>query len=73
MGWKIHVVDDLPKDIADFVEEPYQYDIWLQQHHLLNAREGSLSGAAPYFDIHSSIISSILHLVICTVSAFILQ
>ncbi|VBB30921.1 unnamed protein product, partial [Acanthocheilonema viteae] len=72
MGWKIHVVDDLPKDIADFVEEPYQYDIWLQQHNLLNAREGSLSGGASYSDIHLYIISSILHLVICTASAFIL-
>ncbi|VDK84196.1 unnamed protein product [Litomosoides sigmodontis] len=73
MGWKIHVVDDLPKDIADFVEEPYQYDIWLQQHHLLNAREGSLSGAAPHFDAHSFIILSILHLVICTAPTFLLQ
>lgn len=73
MGWKIHVVDELPKDIADFMEEPYQYDIWLQQHNLLNAREGSLSGAIPHSDIHLYIISSILHLVIYSASAFILQ
>uniref|UniRef100_A0A183D3W0 DOMON domain-containing protein n=1 Tax=Gongylonema pulchrum TaxID=637853 RepID=A0A183D3W0_9BILA len=46
MGWKIHVVDELPKDIADFAEEPYQYDIWLQQQNLLNVPEGSLSAAA---------------------------
>ncbi|EJW87937.1 hypothetical protein WUBG_01153 [Wuchereria bancrofti] len=69
MGWKIHVVDDLPKDIADFVEEPYQYDIWLQQHNLLNAREGSLSASASYYYV----LPSILCFVICTASAFMLQ
>ncbi|VIO86537.1 Uncharacterized protein BM_BM6104 [Brugia malayi] len=69
MGWKIHVVDDLPKDIADFVEEPYQYDIWLQQHNLLNAREGSLSASASYYHV----LPSILRFVICTASAFMLQ
>ncbi|MCP9266102.1 Protein Skeletor, isoforms D/E [Dirofilaria immitis] len=71
MGWKIHVVDDLPKDIADFVEEPYQYDIWLQQHNLLNAREGSLSRAVSYSVIYTCVIPSILCFVIC--SAFMLQ
>jgi len=27
MGWKIHVVDDLPDDLEDFEEEPYQYEV----------------------------------------------
>lgn len=73
MGWKIHVVDDLPKDIADFVEEPYQYDIWLQQHKLLNAREGSLSGVASYSGIHIYVIPSVLRFMICSAFAFMLQ
>uniref|UniRef100_A0A0R3S538 Protein Skeletor n=1 Tax=Elaeophora elaphi TaxID=1147741 RepID=A0A0R3S538_9BILA len=74
MGWKIHVVDDLPKDIADFVEEPYQYDIWLQQHNLLNTREGSLSGVAAYSGVNFHIIPSItVQVMMCTASAFMLQ
>lgn len=30
MGWKIHVVNELPTTIADFKEEPYVYEQWLQ-------------------------------------------
>uniref|UniRef100_A0A915PI33 DM13 domain-containing protein n=1 Tax=Setaria digitata TaxID=48799 RepID=A0A915PI33_9BILA len=73
MGWKIHIVDDLPKDVADFVEEPYQYDIWLQQHNLLNAREGSLSGVASSSVFLVHIILSILQLVIYNASNFMLN
>ncbi|EJD75439.1 DOMON domain-containing protein [Loa loa] len=73
MGWKIHVVDDLPKDIADFVEEPYQYDIWLQQHNLLNVREGSLSAAVSYSAIQVYVIPSIIRFMICSASALMLQ
>ncbi|OZC09857.1 hypothetical protein X798_02963 [Onchocerca flexuosa] len=73
MGWKIHVVDELPKDIADFVEEPYQYDIWLQQHNLLDAKEGSLSGAASYSGVHIYAVPSTLCFVICSASVLMLQ
>uniref|UniRef100_A0A2K6W493 DM13 domain-containing protein n=1 Tax=Onchocerca volvulus TaxID=6282 RepID=A0A2K6W493_ONCVO len=73
MGWKIHVVDELPKDIADFVEEPYQYDIWLQEHNLLNAKEGSLSGAASYSGVHIYAVPSILCFVICSVSVVLID
>ncbi|VDM38567.1 unnamed protein product [Toxocara canis] len=45
MGWKIHVVDELPKDISDFTEEPYQYEIWLQSQNLLESPRGSVSNA----------------------------
>uniref|UniRef100_A0A914YE09 DM13 domain-containing protein n=1 Tax=Panagrolaimus superbus TaxID=310955 RepID=A0A914YE09_9BILA len=34
MGYKIHIVDDLPEDLEDFVEEPYQYEAWLKHHNL---------------------------------------
>ncbi|VDM95979.1 unnamed protein product [Thelazia callipaeda] len=73
MGWKIHIVDELPKNIADFVEEPYQYDIWLQQHNLLNAREGSPSRAQSSFKIISHIFILILSFMIFMVSIAIIQ
>lgn len=46
MGWKIHVVDDMPKDIVDFTEEPYQYESWLQSQNLLDSSKGSGSSAS---------------------------
>lgn len=30
MGWKVHIVNELPTDVMDIKEEPYNYDDWLQ-------------------------------------------
>jgi len=37
MGWKVHIVDELPEDIPDWKEEPYQYEIWLEHQSLMEA------------------------------------
>ncbi|VDK51238.1 unnamed protein product [Anisakis simplex] len=40
MGWHIHVVDEIPKDVSDFAEEPYEYEAWLVSQNLMDASSG---------------------------------
>lgn len=49
MGWKIHIVNELPTEIADFQEEPFQFEVWLQQQSLLGSPEESLSSSSRIF------------------------
>ena len=46
MGNKIHIVDDLPDDLEDFVEEPYQYEAWLKHHNLQLTPRGANSASS---------------------------
>ena len=41
MGWKIHIVDELPTEIADFTEEPY--------HDINEAASGQFSSSSSCF------------------------
>lgn len=34
MGWKMHIVNEIPHDLPDFKEEPYKYEIWLEHQSL---------------------------------------
>lgn len=51
MGNKIHIVDDLPDDLEDFVEEPYQYEAWLKHHNLELTPRGANSGEGKYLSL----------------------
>ncbi|XGW33389.1 hypothetical protein V3C99_017656 [Haemonchus contortus] len=43
MGWKIHVVNELPNTITDIKEEPYVYEQWLQTQSVQSPHTSSMS------------------------------
>uniref|UniRef100_A0AC34Q6X6 DM13 domain-containing protein n=1 Tax=Panagrolaimus sp. JU765 TaxID=591449 RepID=A0AC34Q6X6_9BILA len=56
MGNKIHIVDDLPDDLEDFVEEPYQYEAWLKHHNLQLTPRGANGASSIVFSILTAFI-----------------
>lgn len=48
MGYKIHIVDDLPEDLEDFIEEPYQYEAWLKHHNLQLTPRGANTASSSF-------------------------
>ncbi|EYB96620.1 hypothetical protein Y032_0148g2634 [Ancylostoma ceylanicum] len=56
MGWKIHIVNELPTTITDVKEEPYVYEQWLQTQ---NVQEPHTSSTARLYGVVLSLLCAV--------------
>lgn len=62
MGQRIYIVDEIPDNLEDFSEEPYQYNAWSRLNNLQLEKQSSQSTALqlPAFLLPLVIVAALL-------------